>query len=89
MNEISHYIDEEGKVVIDATIDNNTYRGVLVPKTIGGKAYLKKSDINTDGFDNKKDIQDQIASYVSTHRGKYKENPLVIEDDLLENYNSK
>lgn len=85
MNEISHYKDEDGNVVIDATIDNNTYGGILTPqRVIDGKSYLKKSQIDTDGLDSSKDIQDQIVSYVSTHRGKNKENPLVIENDMLE-----
>lgn len=83
MNEISHFIDEEGKVVIDAIINNNTYRGIMIPKKIiDGRVYIKKSDINTNGFDNSKAIQDQIASFVSTHRGTHKENPLLIEDDV-------
>ena len=84
MNEISHYKDENGYVVIDATIDNNTYRGILTPRVIDGRSYLKKSQINTDGLDNSKAIQDQIVSYLSTHRGENRENPLVIENDMLE-----
>ena len=84
MNEISHFKDEDGNVVIDATIDNNTYRGILTPRVIDGRSFFKKSQINTDRLDRSKDIQDKIVSYVSTHRGRNKENPLVIENDRLD-----
>ena len=78
MNEISHFKDEDGNVVIDATIDNSTYRCILTPRVIDGRLYLKNR------LDRSKDIQDKIVSYVSTHRGRNKENPLVIENDMLE-----
>ena len=78
--EISHYIDKDGNVVIDASRNHITYGAVLTPKTIGGRVYIKKSDINTNGVDYPKDLKDAIVSYITTNRGKNKEMPIIVED---------
>lgn len=44
--EISHYIDKDGNVVINASWNSITYGAVLIPKIIDGKAYIKKNEIN-------------------------------------------
>ena len=48
MNKITHMIDKDGYVVIEATWDNNTFGAVLMPKIKGGIPYIKKSSINTE-----------------------------------------
>lgn len=78
--EISHYIDKDGNVVINASWNSITYGAVLIPKIIDGKAYIKKNEINTDGIDYSKELKDAIVSFITTNRGKNKEMPIIVED---------
>lgn len=80
MMEISHYIDKDGNVVIDASWNYISYGAVLTPKIIDGRAYLKKSEINTDGTDYPQELKDTIVSFIKTNRGKNKEMPIIVED---------
>lgn len=79
MNKITHYIDKEGNVVIDATIDNNTFGIVLKPRILDGIAHIKRQNIDTRGLDNPEDIKNLIISTITTQRGKYNEVPLIVE----------
>ncbi len=79
MNSIKHYLDINGNVVIEATVDNNTYAAVIIPRIIAGKSYIPESSINTTGCDNAGDLKNRIISYVTTQRGKNNEQPLVVE----------
>ncbi len=81
MNKITHMIDKDGYVVIEATWDNNTFGAVLMPKIKGGIPYIKKSSINTEGVDNPKEFKERIISAITTQWGKHGETPLVVEDD--------
>lgn len=81
MNEITHMIDKDGNVVINATWDNNTYGAVLLPRIKGEIPHIKKSSINTKGLDNPKEFKERIISDITTQKGKYNEMPLVVEDD--------
>lgn len=81
MNEITHMIDKDGNVVINATWDNKTFGAVLVPNVKGGIPHIKKSSINTWGFDNSKEFKERIISTITTQWGKYGESPLVVEDN--------
>lgn len=81
MNKITHMIDKDGNVVIDALWDGNTYGAVLNPsRTIGGITYIKKSSIDTFGLDNPEEKKDEIVKSITTQRGKYNEAPLVVEE---------
>lgn len=81
LDNITHQIDKNGNVVIDASWNHISYEAVLVPKIIDGRVYLKKSDINTDGVDWSKDIKDAIVSFITTNRGKNKEMPIIVKED--------
>lgn len=81
MNKITHMVDKDGKVVIDATWDNNTFGAVLVPNVKGDIPHIKKSSINTKGVDNSKEFKERIISVITTQWGKNGETPLVVEDD--------
>lgn len=81
MNVINHMIDKDGNVVINATWDNNTFGAVLVPNVKGDIPHIKKSSINTKGFDNPKEFKERIISAITTQWGKHGESPLVVEDD--------
>ena len=74
-------IDKDGNVVINATLDNNTYGAVLRPRLIGGVPYIKSSSIITNGLDTPHDLKEKIISVITTQRGKYNEIPLIVEDD--------
>ena len=78
---ITHMIDKDGNVVIDATFGNNTFGAVLLPNVKGGIPHIKKSSINTEGVDNPKEFKERIISAITTQWGKYGEAPLVVEDD--------
>ena len=77
---ISHFINKDGKVVIDASWNHITYGAVMTPKIIDGKAYIKKSEINTEGVDYPNELNDAIVSFITTNRGKNKEMPIIVED---------
>ena len=81
MDEITHMIDENGNVVIEATWNNNTYVAVLEPNIKGGIPHLKNSSINTAGTHNPEEFKGRIVSAITTQRGKHKEVPLVVEND--------
>ena len=51
MMEISHYIDKDGNVVINASWDGNSFGAVLIPsRIIGGVSYIKRSCIKHKTF---------------------------------------
>lgn len=79
MNNINHFLNTDGNVVIDARIGNVTYGAVIIPKIIAGQSYIPESSIDTTGCDNSDAIKKEIISYVTNHRGKFNELPLVIE----------
>ncbi len=82
MMEISHYIDKDGNIVINASWDGNSFGAVLIPsRIIGGVSYIKRSCINTIGLDNPKVKKEDVISAITSQRGKYNETPLVVEDD--------
>lgn len=81
MNKITHMIDKEGNVVIEAMWDVNTYVAVLVPHIIGDKYHIKKSWIDTFGLDDSKGKKENIISAITTQKGKHNEAPLVVEED--------
>lgn len=81
MNKITHMIDKDGYVVIEATWDNNTFGAVLVPTVKGDIPHIKKSSINTKGVDKPKEFKERIISAITTQWGKHGEAPLVVEDD--------
>lgn len=81
MNEITHFIDKDGNVVINATWDSNTYGAVLMPRIKGGIPHIKKSSIITNGLDNYKEFKERVISSITTQKGKFNETPLVVEDD--------
>lgn len=81
MNEITHMVDKDGNVVIEALWDVNSYCAVLIPRVIGGRPYIKKSWINTCGLDDSIVKKEEILDAITTQRGKYGENPLMVEDD--------
>ena len=79
MNKITHFVNNEGNVVIEAVIGNVTYVAVIIPRIIAGQSYIPESSIDTTGCDNPDDIKNDIISFVTTHRGKYNELPLIVE----------
>lgn len=81
MNEITHMIDKDGNVVINATWDNNTFGAVLVPNVKGDLPHIKKSSINTWGIEKPKEFKERIISAITTQWGKHNEAPIVVEDD--------
>lgn len=85
MNSITHSINMDGNLIIDATWDNNTYGAVIVPRVINGIVYIKSSSINTLGCDNPLDMKERIISFVTTQKGKKNEAPIIVEDDEKSN----
>lgn len=81
MDYIAHMKDNEGNVVIDAVWNNNTYGAVIVPNVIGGISYIPKSSINTEGLENFEEMKERIISYITTHRGKNNEVPIIVEEN--------
>lgn len=81
MNSITHTIDKDGNVVIEATWDNNTYGAVIVPRIIDGIAHIPQSLIDTNGLSYPEEMKKKIISFVTTQRGKNKEAPIVVDDD--------
>ena len=72
-------MDKDGNVIIEAEINNVTYASIITPRIISGQSYIPESFIETTGCDNPDDIKKDIISYVTTHRGKYNELPLIVE----------
>ncbi len=81
MNKITHMINKDGNVVIEAVWDVNTYVAVLVPYIIGDKYHIKKSWIDTFGLDDSKGMKEIIISAITTQKGIHNEAPLVVEND--------
>lgn len=81
MEYIAHMIDKDGNVVIDAIWNNNTYGAVIAPHVIGGISFIPNSSINTKGLDNPEEMKEKIISYITTHRGKNNEAPIVVEEN--------
>lgn len=80
MNKISHFLDKDNNVVVEATIDCNTYAAVIRPRIISGKAYIPASSIDTQGLENQEEIKEIIISYITSQRGKYNEEPIAVEN---------
>lgn len=80
MNSISHFLDKEDRVVIEATIGCNTFATVIRPRIISGKAYIPASLIDTQGLENPEEMKKIIISYITSCRGKYNEEPVVVEN---------
>lgn len=81
MDEITHYIDIEGNLVINANGDGYSYGAVLKPNIIGGYPHIKKRDINTDGLDFSEKIRSKIISAITTQRGKNKEVSVILDNE--------
>lgn len=81
MNEISHKINKDGDVEINATINNNTYAAVIISCVIEGKAYIKKDSIDTYRLDNEQETKEKIVTDITSQGGKYNETLLMVEDD--------
>ena len=73
-------IDRDGNVVIEAIWDNNTFGAVITPRLVGGKSYIPKSSICTSGLDNSEELKEKIISFITNHRGKNNEAPIVVEE---------
>ena len=81
MTEITHMINRDGNVVIDASWDGNSYEVVLIPRFVGGIPHIQSSWIDTFGLDNPKDKKEEIITAIQTKRGKNKEASVVVEND--------
>ena len=80
MTKIEYMIDKSGNLVINASWDGNSYGAVVIPRCIvNGRVYLSDTSINTDGLDNPSEMKDEIINYITTHRGKYNEEPIIVE----------
>lgn len=79
-NRITHHIDPDGNIVIDALLDNNTYGAVINPRIINGRAYIRRDSIDTQGLDNPQKMKEIILSSITTQRGLYNEDPIIVED---------
>lgn len=81
MKEINHMVDKDGKLIISASWDGNSYGVVLIPRIVGGIPYIKSSCIDTFGLDDSKHKKEEIISAIQTKRGKYNEASVVVEND--------
>lgn len=79
-NGITHHIDSEGNLVIDALLENNSYGAVIKPRTLNGRAYIQKGSIDTQGLDNPQMTKDIILSTITTERGQYNKAPIIVEE---------
>lgn len=79
-NRITHHIDTEGNIVIDALLENNTYGAVIKPRIVNGRTYIQKNSIVTQGLDNPQMMKEIIISSISTQRGLHNEAPIIVED---------
>ena len=81
MTEITHMMDNDGRLIISASWEGNSYGVVLIPRFIGGIPHIKSSWIDTIGLDDPKDMKEEIITAIQTKRGKYNEAPVVVEID--------
>lgn len=80
MNSISHFLDKDNNVVIEATIGCNTFAAVIRPRIISGKVFIPASSIDTQGLESPEEMKEIICSCIASHRGKYNEEPIVVEN---------
>ena len=80
MIEVEHYIDNKGRLVINASGDYFSWGTVIVPRIIGGYPHIKRDFINTEGIDNSKEVQEMIIDAITTQRGKYNGVHVVVDD---------
>ena len=81
MKEIIHMIDKDGRLIINALWEGNSYGVVLIPRFVGGIPHIKSSRIDTFGLDDPKHKKEEIITAIQTKRGKYNEVPVVVEID--------
>lgn len=81
MNSITHTIDKDGNVVIEATLENNTYGAVIVPRISGGIAHIPQSLIDTNGLSYPEEMKKRIITFITTQRGKNNEAPIIVDEN--------
>ena len=77
---VTHFIDNERHLVINASGPSFSYGAVLSPIFQDGIPHIKMEDIDTKGIDNSKVVKAVIIQAISTQRGKYGEEPVIVDD---------
>lgn len=74
-------IDDDGKLVIEANGNGNTFCAVFIPRIIGGYPHIKRSDFDTRGLSNSDEIKEAIISAITTQKGKNNENMVILDEE--------
>lgn len=77
---VTHFVDNEKHLVINASGPSFSYGAVLSPIFKGGIPHIKMEDIDTKGIDDNKDVKAAIILAISTQRGKYGEEPVIVDE---------
>ena len=81
MYEITHMIDKDGDVVVNATWENHSYGAQLEPRYQVEYNTLKVVQLlQTDSTGLKNSKKNNL---ISSQRSKYNEVPIVTEDDMM------
>jgi hypothetical protein len=77
---VTHFVDNERHLVINASGPSFSYGAVLLPNFKDGIPHIKIEDIDTKGIDDSKKVQTAILQAISTQRGKYNEESVKVDD---------
>ena len=77
---VTHYVDNEKHLVINASGPSFSYGAVLSPNFKDGIPHIKMEDVDTIGIEDSKEVKVAIIQAITTQRGKYGEEPVIIED---------
>ena len=77
---VTHYVDNERHLVINASGPSFSYGAVLSPIFKDGIPHIRMEDIDTKGIDDSKEVKAAIIRAITTQRGKYGENPVFVND---------
>ena len=83
--EVTHYIDNERHLVINASGPSFSYGAILSPIFEDGIPHIKMEDIDAKGIDDSKEVKAAILQAISTQRGKFKEESVIVDDYNKEN----
>lgn len=78
---VTHFVDNERHLVINASGPSFLYGAVLSPIFKDGMPHIRMEDIDTKGIDDSKEVKAVIIQAISTQRGKYGEGPVIVDDE--------
>lgn len=64
MEQVTHKVDKEGSVVIEAIGELHSYEAVLNPKSVVGKIHISQSSINTYGIEDSIIVKDELIDSI-------------------------